>query len=176
MRGNMQSALHPHELEATIAEFLTSRRFPKRWYQSRGLRPLLSLLIVFLGYTSFFVFGLRPPLGLSVVSMVLIIVGVLFDTITTYSVFVTKARYDALGMEFTTKEANPLLSEVPTTREIFLGKPNYVALGFILMTFFLPLAGWGVAGALFAVSLNNYRYRQQALYQLDLYDKMTARD
>lgn len=159
-----------------MAELLTSRRFPKQWYQSRGLRPLFSLLIVFLGYTSFFVFGLRPPLGLSVASMVLVILGVLLDTITTYSMFVTKARYDALGLEFIAKEANPLLPEVPTAREIFFGKPNYVALGFVLMTFFLPLAGWGIAGALFAVSLNNHRHRQQSLHQLDLFDKMTARD
>lgn len=176
MRGNMQPASHPHELEATMAELLTSRRFPKQWYQSRGLRPLFALLIVFLGYVSFFVFGLRPPLGLSLVSMLLVVIGVLTDTITTYSVFATKARYDVLGLEFTAKEVNPLLPEVPTAREIFMGKPNYVALGFILMTFFLPLAGWGVAGALFAVSLNNYRNRQQSLYRLDLFDKMRPTD
>lgn len=159
-----------------MAELLTSRRFSQQWYQSRGLRPFFALVTVLLGYISISLFGLTPPLVLSMVSILLVIVGVLMDTITTYSVFTTKARYDALGLEFTAKEVNPLLPDEPTAREIFLGKPNYVALGFILITFFIPLIGWGLFLALFTVSLNNYRTRQQSLYQLELFDTMRPRD
>lgn len=177
MRGTMEPALPSHELEATMAELFTSRRFPKQWYQHEKIRTVFAVVITLLGYLSISLFGFRPPLVLSLISVLILGLAIAADILSTYQVFSLKKKYDAQGIEFTVREANPLLPDIPNPRELLLGKSMLlkVVIGFV--AFFIPLAGLGVAGVHFTYGwLNNTRIYQQSLYQLDLLDKMRLKD
>lgn len=168
----MQTASHPHELEATVAGLLTSRRFPKQWYQQDGITIVFAVMITLLGYLSVFIFRLHPPFALSLISVLILFLGVIADRVTTHRVFLVKQKYDIKGLEFRIREANPLLSPTPSAQEIILGGVNWLVLIAMGIAFFVPFAGLGIATALFAVSLNNHRNRQQALYELELFEQL----
>jgi hypothetical protein len=173
----MQPALHPHELEAAMAELLTSRRFPKQWYQHKKVRTVFAVLITLLGYLSISLFGFRPPLSLSLISVLILGLAVTADVLSTYQVSSLKKKYDAQGIEFSVREANPLLPDVPGLRDLVSGKPMLLDVVAGLITIFIPLAGLGVAGLHFIHGwLNNTRIYQQSLYELDLLDKMRLKD
>lgn len=171
----MHPAPHPYQLEAKMARLLSSHEFSQHWQQGNKHVVMFAILITFLGYVSVFAFGLHPPLGLSLVSILLLLLGLVADSLTTYRIFSIKPRFDERGLEFSIKEANPLMSPFPTPLEIFFGKPALLAAIAIVATFFIPLAGWGVAATLFTVSLNNHNNRKQAQCELQLYDTMTER-
>lgn len=177
MRGTMQPALPPHELEATMAELLTSRRFPKQWYQYDKVRTVFAVLITLLGYLSITLFGFHPPLSLSIASVLILGLAIAADILSTYQVSSLKKKYDAQGIKFTVRETNPLLPDVPRLRDLVLGKPLFLDVVIGLATLFIPLAGLGVAGLHFTYGwLNNTRIFQQSLYELDLLDKMRLKD
>ena len=177
MRGNMQPALPPHELEVAMAELLTSRRFPKQWYQSERVRTVFAVVITPLGYFSINLFGFRPPLVLSLISVLILGLSIAADILSTYQVSSLKKKYDAQGVEFTVRETNPLLPDVPRLRDLVFGKPLLLDVVVGLVTLFIPLAGLGVAGLHFTYGwLNNTRIFQQSLYELDLLDRMRLKD
>lgn len=170
----MPSASSPYQLEATMASLLSSHRFSLKWYQGDRVRIGFAILITILGYLSVLAFRLHPPLSLSVLSLSVLFLGVLADVVSTHRLTLVKRYFDARDLNFPFREANPLLSDIPSLRELIWGKPSLLAVVTGIVTFFVPLVGWGVAASLFAVSLNNNRNRQHALYQLRLYDSLIA--
>lgn len=172
----MHSSPHPYQLEAAVAEILSNHQVPRRWYQGDGRVVVFAILTTFLGYVSVVAFGLRPPAILWLVSTFILLLGVAADSLTTYRVFTLKSKFDKRGLQFPIKEANPLMPNIPKPKDVFLGKPALLVGIAMLVTFFIPLAGWGIAMSLLAVSLNNHRHRQQAQYELQLYDTMTGKD
>lgn len=176
MRGNMQPALHPRELETALITVLSDNQYPLVWYQKRWSRYIILAVASFLGYLSFLRYGIHPPPFWAVGSAFIVFISKVADFWSTLLITRLQTAYDARGMELTFGEANPYLPENPTAKDMLWGKSALFSMLAVVFGLLIPPIGWGLAASFFFVSLNNCRLYQQAKFELRLYDKLSIEE
>lgn len=172
----MQSLPQSYKLEADMAAILSSHRYSQHWYQRKWLAiVLVAITIYILGIVSITLFGLHPPLSLSLISMVVVVVALVCDVISTDRLVKVAPEYEKRGVEPWFHETNPLLPSQPTLKQQVWHVTTLLHVVVVLGVYFIPLPGWGFAAGSFLAALNNTRYRKQALYELQLHDMMPTR-
>jgi hypothetical protein len=103
-------------------------------------------------------------------AVVVFVGSILLDTYVTAMCLSLKSQYDSRGLWFPIAEANPLLPEFPTVRQLIWSWPSLVGLMVLPLVVIFPLFGFSLALAVLIVVMGNLRRRKRMIRELTLFD------
>ncbi len=111
-------------------------------------------------------FGLKPPVGLSAVTIFFYVVGTLTDIYTTHLCMRLKDLFEQIGYEFPVRETNWFLPDQPTMKQHLFSLSTLFSFLGIFYAFYVPAVGMGASLLHLCASWANLKTRRWLIQRL----------
>lgn len=153
---------HIHSTESFIAYQQTFQVYPRTWYENSFFSSKILMLIITL--PSFWLlawFKILPNLWISIIGVIVYIVGLIFDVLSTVKVTNLKPKFDKHNYEFPVYESAFLYAAEPRLKDILMHWHFWLTVAAIPVIYIVPTGAFGILVGRLSATFSNLRIAQR---------------